>query len=134
MPRTKRIEKEDILRAAVQVVRTQGEGALSVRGIAKELGCSTQPLYSEFGSMEELRATLLDYLRRHYLHVQCRNYKEFAAGRTAALRRMTPTTMRRYACWYATWKCLPRPPGPCTARCSIAATGWASCWPPATAP
>lgn len=78
MPRTKRIEKEDILRAAVQVVRTQGEGALSVRGIAKELGCSTQPLYSEFGSMEELRAALLDYLRRHYLHVQCRNYKEFA--------------------------------------------------------
>ena len=58
MPRTKRIEKEDILRAAVQVVRTQGEGALSVRGIAKELGCSTQPLYSEFGSMEELRAAL----------------------------------------------------------------------------
>ncbi len=87
MPRTKRIEKADILHAAAQVVRTQGESALSVRSIAKELGCSTQPLYSEFAGMEELRAALLDSLRRQYLQVQCRNYKEFARHFLAFARR-----------------------------------------------
>lgn len=78
MPRSKSVEREDILRAAAQVVRTRGEGALSVRSIAKELGCSTQPLYTAFAGMEELRAALLEHLRRQYLQVQCRNYKAFA--------------------------------------------------------
>ena len=46
MPARKKIHKEDILEAAVRVVREQGASALSVRNIAKELHVSTQPLYS----------------------------------------------------------------------------------------
>ena len=45
MPRSKQIEKQDILRAAADVIRQKGEGALTVRSIAAQLGCSTQPLY-----------------------------------------------------------------------------------------
>ena len=41
MPR-KRIFREDILNAAVGLVREEGPAALSVRNIAKKLGCSTQ--------------------------------------------------------------------------------------------
>ena len=77
MPRSKQIEKEDILRAAARVIRQKGEGALTVRSIAGELGCSTQPLYYEFTNMEQLRAALLPYVRKEYLQFRCTNYKEF---------------------------------------------------------
>lgn len=63
MPRTKRIEKQAILCAAVDVIREKGEQALTVRNIAAMLGCSTQPLYYEFESVEQLRAELLPYVR-----------------------------------------------------------------------
>ena len=54
MPARKKIYKEDILEAAVRVVREQGVSALSVRNIAKELHVSTQPLYSEFEIFDSL--------------------------------------------------------------------------------
>lgn len=77
MPRTKQIEKQDILRAAAEVIRQKGESALTVRSIAAVLGCSTQPLYYEFANVEQLRAELLPYVREHYLQFRCSNYKEF---------------------------------------------------------
>lgn len=77
MPRSKQIEKQDILRAATDVIREKGEGALTVRGIAAQLGCSTQPLYYEFENVEQLRAALLPYVRERYLQFRCTSYKEF---------------------------------------------------------
>lgn len=77
MPRTKQIEKQDILRAAAEVIRQKGESALTVRSIAGVLGCSTQPLYYEFANIEQLRAELLPYVRQQYLQFHCSNYKEF---------------------------------------------------------
>lgn len=77
MPRTKRIEKQAILGAAADVIREKGQDALTVRNIAAMLGCSTQPLYYEFESVEQLRAELLPYVREHYLQFRCSNYKEF---------------------------------------------------------
>ena len=76
MPRT-RIPKEDILKAAAQVIRSRGAGALSVRNVASQLGCSTQPLYSQFGSQEQLRQELAAYIRDTYLRFQYTSYKEF---------------------------------------------------------
>ncbi len=77
MPRTKQIEKQDILGAAAEVVRQKGEQALTVRNIAAQLGCSTQPLYYEFANINQLRAELLPYVREHYLQFRCSNYKAF---------------------------------------------------------
>ncbi len=77
MPRTKQIEKQDILGAAAEVVRQKGEQALTVRNIAAQLGCSTQPLYYEFANIDQLRAELLPYVREHYLQFRCSNYKAF---------------------------------------------------------
>lgn len=77
MPRTKQIQKEDILRAAAEVIHENGERALTVRHIAAQLGCSTQPLYYEFRNLEHLRRELLPYVRQRYLRFRCSNYKEF---------------------------------------------------------
>ena len=53
MPKQK-IAREDILRAAAEVVRKEGEEALNARRLAAELNCSTQPVYSQFVGMAEL--------------------------------------------------------------------------------
>ena len=57
MPPRKRIFREDILKAAVQLVQEEGTAALSVRNIARTLRCSTQPIYSEFENMETAGGT-----------------------------------------------------------------------------
>lgn len=77
MPRSKTIMKEDILHAAAEVIRQKGEQALTVRNIAAQLGCSTQPLYYEFSNLEHLRQALRPYVRQQYLPFRCGNYREF---------------------------------------------------------
>ena len=72
MPPRKRIFREDILKAAVHLVQQEGASALSVRNIAKELNCSTQPIYSQFESMETLRDELMAYIREQYLREAAR--------------------------------------------------------------
>lgn len=78
MPPQRRIFRQDILQASVNVVRRQGEHALSVRNIAKELNCSTQPIYSVFENVEALRTELTAYVREHYLRGEAESYKEVA--------------------------------------------------------
>ena len=78
MAAKKRITKDAIFTGAVQVIRDRGPNALSVRNIAGALGCSTQPLYSEFRNLEQLQEELLVYIREKYLAVQCSSYKDFA--------------------------------------------------------
>lgn len=76
MPPRKRIFREDILKAAVQLVQEEGTAALSVRNIARTLNCSTQPIYSEFENMETLREELMAYIREHYLREDAGSYKQ----------------------------------------------------------
>lgn len=80
MPAKKRIFKEDILDAAINVIRTSGAKALTVRSIAKKLSCSTQPIYSEFGSFDALKDELRFYAEEKYLCFSFTNYKEFATA------------------------------------------------------
>lgn len=54
MPRKTVILKEDIIRASVEIVRTNGPEALNARAVAKALGCSTQPVFSNFMNMQDL--------------------------------------------------------------------------------
>ena len=77
MPPQKRIFREDILEAAADLVRQEGPAALSVRNIAKKLGCSTQPVYSEFESMETLREELTASVRER-LREDAGSYKQVA--------------------------------------------------------
>lgn len=59
MPPRKKVKKEDVVRTAVEIVRQQGEGALNARSVAKALQCSTQPVFSNFPTMELLRAAVV---------------------------------------------------------------------------
>ncbi len=58
MPPKMRITKEEIVSAGVDVVRQNGIKALNARAIATALGCSTQPIFSNFPTMGELRLAI----------------------------------------------------------------------------
>ncbi len=60
MPPKIRITREDIVSTAVDIVRREGDTALNARKIAETRGCSTQPVFSNFRTMEELRAAVVN--------------------------------------------------------------------------
>lgn len=78
MPPQKRIFRQDILQAASSLVREQGPQALSVRNLAKKMGCSTQPIYSVFENMDALQEELMAYVREQYLRADASSYKQVA--------------------------------------------------------
>ena len=47
--------KEEMVAAAVRVVRSGGTGALTAKTLADALGTSTQPIFTAFGSMDGVR-------------------------------------------------------------------------------
>ena len=68
MPAPKKIEKEAIIDAALEVLRDGGFSAINARSVARKLGCSTQPIYVSFKSMEELKTALTE--RAVQMHTQ----------------------------------------------------------------
>lgn len=59
MPPKVKITKEDIVACAVELVRREGAVGLNARNVANALGCSTQPVFSNFDSMEQLRQAVV---------------------------------------------------------------------------
>lgn len=55
MPPKPVVTEAAIIQTAFNIVRERGDEALTARTIAAELGCSTQPIYSVLGSMDEIR-------------------------------------------------------------------------------
>lgn len=60
MPPKTRITSEMIVDAAFQLVRKKGFERITAQAVAKELGCSTQPIMSHFKKMEDLRTTVAE--------------------------------------------------------------------------
>ena len=60
MPAVKKVSREEIIDAAVDVLRDGGFSAVNARSVAKKLGCSTQPIYFSFRNMDELKAALIE--------------------------------------------------------------------------
>ena len=58
MPAKKKIEKEMLVQKALELLRAEGFSAINARRLAKELNCSTQPVYYTFGTMEGLKNEL----------------------------------------------------------------------------
>ena len=50
-----KFSKEEMTAAALRVVRAKGIGGLTAKTLADELGTSTQPVFTAFGSMDSLR-------------------------------------------------------------------------------
>ncbi len=67
MPPKVKITKSDIIQTSISLIRSLGYDALNTRNIAKELDCSTQPIFSNFASMEELEKEVFLYTYNIYL-------------------------------------------------------------------
>ena len=67
MPPKIKITKEEIIQTAIELLEKDGEGAINARNIAAALGCSTQPVFSNFASMEELRQAVVIVVYERYL-------------------------------------------------------------------
>ena len=83
MPPKVKVTKEDIINAATEIVRSCGAEAINARNVASALGCSTQPVFSNFKSMDDLRLAVVaksneicnDYIRKEIESGLFPNYK-----------------------------------------------------------
>ena len=66
MPPKVKITKEEIVNAALEIVRKSGDQAINARTIASVLDCSTQPIFSNFATMDDLRLAVLEKANRLY--------------------------------------------------------------------
>ncbi len=85
MPPKVKITKKDITEIALELVRKSGESAINARSIASALGCSTQPVFSNFATMDELKGAVvtaayecyLGFLEREVASGKYPQYKSF---------------------------------------------------------
>jgi AcrR family transcriptional regulator len=67
MPPRIKITKDDIIEKTLDLIRVGGEAAINTRSIAAALNCSTQPIFSNFSSMEELYEAVTCRAHERYL-------------------------------------------------------------------
>lgn len=69
--RQPRVTADEVVRAAADLLATQGSAALSARRLATQLGTSTMTVYTHFGSMTDLvRAVVAEGFRQLDLHLE----------------------------------------------------------------
>lgn len=66
MPPKVKVTKEEIIKTAIALVRESGADAVNARAIAAILNCSTQPIFSNFASMEQLQDAVVQEAFRIY--------------------------------------------------------------------
>ena len=76
MPAPIKISPEAVVAAAVDLLRSGSP--LNARSLASALGCSTQPIFRSFASMDAVRAAALNEIHTRYLAFQ----RDYAAGST----------------------------------------------------
>lgn len=91
MPPKVKVTKEEIVSAAVEIVRRSGAEAINARTVAAALDCSTQPVFSNFATMEELQLAVVeqaDRLCRAYIRreVESGAYPAYKASGMAYIR------------------------------------------------
>lgn len=58
--------KEEIISAAIEVVRENGADGLTARALAAKLGCSVKPIFGAFKNMEEVRTEVIKAAEKIY--------------------------------------------------------------------
>ena len=66
MARTIKYSKENILEKSVDYIKEYGYSKLTVRELAKYLGCSTQPIFKNYDNFDMYKEDLKIYLRKDY--------------------------------------------------------------------
>lgn len=59
MPPKTKTSREMVINGAMKIVRERGVEALNVRFLAKQLNCSTQPIFSRYKNTDELKSDLI---------------------------------------------------------------------------
>lgn len=59
MPPLIKVQREDIINKAFDILKNEGPNFINARRIAKELNCSVQPIFFNFKNMEELKLATL---------------------------------------------------------------------------
>jgi len=91
MPPKVKISRDAILDAALELVRQEGTAALTTRALAQRLGCSTQPIFSNFPNMDALHKAVLDkiyalYVERTFASMQEGRYPPYKASGMAYIK------------------------------------------------
>ncbi len=85
MPPKQKISKQDIIFASLNLIRKNGVDRFNARSLATYLGCSTQPIFSNFTTMEELKLELLHASSKRYhaylkREITLQRYPEYKAS------------------------------------------------------
>ena len=91
MPPKVKVTKKEIINAALEIVRQQGMDALNARTVAAFLNCSTQPVFSNFATMDDLKLAVVekadaicgDYIQRE---IESGQYPPYKASGMAYIR------------------------------------------------
>lgn len=70
MPPKFKFTRDEIIAAALELIRENGACALTARALAAKLGCSVKPIFSLFQNMDEVRSEVMkaaEELRQKYL-------------------------------------------------------------------
>ena len=67
MPPGAKFTREEIIEAALGIVRTDGIDSLTARTLAAKLGSSSRPIFTIFQSMEEVQQAVIDAAKKVYL-------------------------------------------------------------------
>src|SRR5699024_10011816 len=66
MPPKTIISKEDVLNASLTLIRNEGAERLNARNLAKQLNCSTNPIFRIYKNMEELKKDVYIEAEQYY--------------------------------------------------------------------
>lgn len=91
MPRKFMFTREEIIEAALNLIRKGGISALTARALGTELGSSSRPIFGLFKNMEEVQQEVFkaaDNLYQSYLHedMECGKYPPYKASGMAYIR------------------------------------------------
>lgn len=66
MPPSAKFTREEIVKAALEIVRGEGFSALTARALGAKLGSSARPIFTVFQSMEDVQKTVIDAAKALY--------------------------------------------------------------------
>ncbi|MPM51699.1 hypothetical protein SDC9_98450 [bioreactor metagenome] len=67
MPPKQKITKQMVLEAGYDIAKRNGMENVNSRNIAKVLSCSTQPIFSCFSTMEDLKKNVFDFVFKKFI-------------------------------------------------------------------
>ena len=75
-PPKAKFTKEEIILAAIEIVRESGTDAVTARELGKRLGSSACPIFTAFENMEEVNEEIIKYAKALYKEYICEGLKQ----------------------------------------------------------